>query len=82
MMGSKAFISLGEMYEVFVQVTATGAQGLNERNTVTILQEIIKKTMQDNACWQIKVKMDYEDSHSSEQSMNSLTTKEKINKNE
>ena len=61
-MGSKAFISLGDMYEVFVQVTCVKAQGVNERNTVTILNEIIKKTMQDNASWNLKVKMDYYDS--------------------
>lgn len=60
MMGAKAFISLGEVYEVFIQVTATS--DINWRNAVTILNEIVKKTMQDNACWNIKVKIDYEDS--------------------
>jgi len=65
MMGAKAFISLGEMYEIFIQVTATGAQGPNERNTVTILDSLVKHAMRDNASWQIKVKSDYEDSQSS-----------------
>ena len=63
-MGSKAFISLGEMYEIFIQVTATGAQGPNERNTVTILDSLVRHAMRDNACWEIKVKSDYEDSQS------------------
>jgi len=60
-MGAKAFISLGEVYEIFIQVTTTDEYSINQRNAVTILDELVKHAMRDNACWEIKVKMDYED---------------------
>jgi len=73
-MGAKAFISLGEVYEIFIQVTTTDEYSINQRNAVTILDELVKHAIRDNACWEIKVKMDYEDAQSSAPTANEEKT--------
>jgi len=65
MMVSKASISFGEAYEISIQVTSS--EEVNNRNTRVILDAFTNFALREFDVWDIKIKTEYKDYHSSEQ---------------